>query len=223
MSKQLYLEALEALRQRVEAAGEEELERLQDSSVMDGVLGAVTDYIDLMLAAGLDSPDSFGVYLEGTKGDLIDGALLYLAALVVVRRPDLLMEKVNERRHFFAAESAEEPPDDSDWRPDAPGVDVTDSWQLVGISSEDACFWEDDEEDLDDWEEEERLKMFEEGDEDDDSDLWDDDPDRAGEYGDEDEGWELADRDRDEERLARLERMRDEDPDPDYDEEGFRE
>jgi hypothetical protein len=201
MSKELYLEAIEALRQRVAAAGEGELEELPDSPLMDEVLDSVIDYIDLALASGTDSPEEFEAFLTGLQEELTGYNLATLAALVMARDRNLLMERVAERRRFFAEESAEEPPEDDDGRPDAPGADA---WDWVAAGSDDV-FWED-----------------EDG-EDDDPDH--DDPDYDDAYGDddadllEDEKWQEADRRYEEDRLAELERLRgeiDEEEEEDY-------
>ena len=103
MSKELYNQAIDALRQRVAAAGEgENPQRTPWDLMYEARLDSILDEYSI----GLGTGESLEAVLEATAGGLLQAMMGALQVYALIKQPDLIRERVNERRHFFAAESA---------------------------------------------------------------------------------------------------------------------
>jgi hypothetical protein len=188
MSKELYLQAIEALRQRVEAAGDEEIEAIEEefpvSDFVELFDGSIDDYIGFKIDNENEvEPDEALDIILGEAETWLLAAVFKLAWLkhnrnqlkqeivealanpadwvAEAERPTEATEPASHAA-TYAAERAAAVGEATDSRPDAPGADV---WDWVAVGSDDV-FWEDEDPD-----------GFVDG----------DDPDWADEYGDGDE------------------------------------
>jgi hypothetical protein len=199
MTKELYLQAIEALRQRVEAAGEEEIEVIEEefpvSDFVELFDGSIDDYIGFKIdnENEVEPDEALDIILEEAETWLL--AAVFKLAWLKHNRDQVkqeILEALANPADWVA--QAERPAEAADSRPDMPDGAFLDQI-MVGSEGDD---WEDDDPEKpladaeypdigDAWLDEDEWDEMVDGDE----DFEDDDPDWAGEYGDGDEDEDL--------------------------------